>query len=114
MKKPITLAELQAFIKELDYKPKQKHRYVLKLMEEVGELADVIRRGQRYTKKSDSIKGTIEEELYDVLYYLAAIANVYEIELDDCVIAKETYNGNLPVKKKKKKKSQSPKNPDPH
>jgi NTP pyrophosphatase (non-canonical NTP hydrolase) len=104
MKKPITLSDLQAFIKELDYKPKQKHRYVLKLMEEVGELADVIRRDQRFTKKSDSIKGTIEEELYDVLYYLAALANIYEIELEDCVINKETYNGNLPVKKKKKKK----------
>ena len=103
MKKPITLAELQAFIKELDYRPKQKNRYVLKLMEEVGELADVI----RYTKKSDSIKGTIEEELYDVLYYVAALANIYEIELDDCVIKKETYNGNLPLKKKKKKKDKS-------
>ena len=104
MKKPITLSELQAFIKELDYKPKQKHRYVLKLMEEVGELADVIRRDQRLTKKSDSIKGTIEEELYDVLYYIAALANIYEIELEDCVVKKETYNGNLPAKPKKKKK----------
>ena len=76
-------------------------------MEEVGELAEVIRRNQRYTKKSESIKGTIEEELYDVLYYVAALANVYEIELEDCVLKKETYNGHLPTKPKKKKKDKS-------
>jgi len=104
MKKPITLSDLQAFIRENDHRPKQKRRYVLKLMEEVGELAEVIRRNQRYSEKSGSIKGTIEEELYDVLYYIAALANAYDIDLEECVLKKEAYNGNITAKPKKKKK----------
>lgn len=38
-------------------------------MEEVGELAEVIRKNKRIKEKG-TIKGTIEEELSDVLYYL--------------------------------------------
>jgi NTP pyrophosphatase (non-canonical NTP hydrolase) len=93
LKKPITLAALQKFVKKQDFKPRQKYRYFLKLMEETGELADAIRRNQRMKKnKAKHIKGTIEEELYDVLYYVAALANVYEIDLEDCAVMKETYN----------------------
>ena len=92
LKKPITLTSLQKYIKKKDFKPEDKHRYYLKLAEEVGELADAIRRDQRLTKKSKTIKGTIEEELYDVLYYVAALANVYEIDLEKCALAKEKLN----------------------
>ncbi|MGM0883891.1 MAG: MazG nucleotide pyrophosphohydrolase domain-containing protein [Bacillota bacterium] len=65
--------------------------YFLKLIEEVGELSDVIRKDRRL-QKSESIKGTIEEELYDVLYYTLAIANVYDIDLETCFKLKEEIN----------------------
>lgn len=89
--KPVTLKELQEFIRQKDFKPEQSHRYFLKLIEEIGELSEVIRKNSRM-KKAEEIKGTIEEELYDVLYYVAALANVYEIDLETCFYAKEEHN----------------------
>lgn len=71
----VTLHGLQAYIKEKDYRPELKQAYFLKLVEEVGELAEVIRKDRRLAEVG-GIKGTIEEELYDVLYYVAALANV--------------------------------------
>ncbi len=38
------------------------------------------------------IKGTIEEELSDVLYYVLMIANTYDINLEKCFRIKEELN----------------------
>ncbi len=62
----------------------------MKLIEEVGELAEVIRKNKRMT--DDNIKGTIEEELSDVLYYTAMVANTYDIDLENVFRMKEKYN----------------------
>ena len=89
----ITIKYLQRYIKEKDYKPELKEGYFMKLVEEVGELAEVIRKNQRYqgdVKKT--VKGTIEEELYDVLYYVIALANVFDIDLEECCRLKEEIN----------------------
>ena len=69
---------------------KNTHRYFLKLIEEVGELAEVIRKNQRM--EDSNIKGTIEEELSDVLYYVLMIANTYDINLEKCFRIKEELN----------------------
>lgn len=87
----VTLRGLQAYIKEKDFRPELKQGYFLKLIEEVGELAEVIRKDRRLTE-GGGIKGTIEEELYDVLYYVAALANVYEVDLERCAMLKEELN----------------------
>ncbi|MFD1019480.1 MazG nucleotide pyrophosphohydrolase domain-containing protein [Thalassobacillus hwangdonensis] len=91
MSESMSLRELQAYIKDKDYKPDRKHAYFHKLIEEVGELSEVIRKDKRMEKEG-SIKGTIEEELYDVLYYIAALANVYEIDLEESFRLKEELN----------------------
>ncbi|KEO82414.1 MazG nucleotide pyrophosphohydrolase domain-containing protein [Tumebacillus flagellatus] len=91
MKKHLTLPELQQHIKAKDFKPDKKLAYFLKLSEEVGELAEVIRKDKRLAAKK-SIKGTIEEELADVLYYVLALANVYDIDLEHCFHLKEKLN----------------------
>lgn len=39
-----------------------------------------------------SFKGSIEEELYDVLYYTLAIANLYDIDLESWIPVKERIN----------------------
>lgn len=91
MTETITLSELQAYIKAKDFQPALKHAYFLKLVEEVGELADVIRKDRRLAA-SETIKGTVEEELYDVLYYTIALANVYDIDLTRCFDLKEELN----------------------
>lgn len=43
-------------------------------------------------KDNNEIKGTIEEELYDVLYYTICLANMYNIDLEKCAILKEEVN----------------------
>lgn len=82
--------ELQKFIKERDYKPDLKEKYFLKLVEEVGELSEVVRKDKRMSDKD--IKNSIEEELYDVLYYVCALANCYDIDLEECHRLKAEIN----------------------
>ena len=74
----MTLKEVQYLIKRIekgtldetkDNKIKQNkkengQRLILKLIEEFGELAENIRKNVRYDGKN--IKGTIEEEVFDV------------------------------------------------
>lgn len=54
--------------------------YFLKLIGGVGELPGAIRKDIRLN--DGGIKGTVEEKLYDVLYYVLALANVYDINLE--------------------------------
>ena len=55
--------------------------YFLKLSEEVGELSRAMRKGIKAENDTDII-GTVDEELYDVIYYALAIANIYGIEIE--------------------------------
>jgi NTP pyrophosphatase (non-canonical NTP hydrolase) len=92
MKKPITLKKLQKYVKKRNFKPKKKQQYFMKLIEEVGELSEMIKKDKRLDPenvKLKAIKGTMEEELADVLYYLLALANVYEIDLAEAFLRKE-------------------------
>ncbi len=52
----------------------------LKLIEEVGELSESIRNGKSGQPTLDELKGSIAEELYDVLYYVCALANIQPLE----------------------------------
>ena len=68
----LTIRKMQKYLKEKHRltKPLEMNntqRYFLKLIEEVGELSEVIRKNKRM--EDNFIKGTIEEELSDVLYY---------------------------------------------
>jgi NTP pyrophosphatase (non-canonical NTP hydrolase) len=38
------------------------------------------------------INETIDEELFDVLYYVLALANVYGIDMNEAVVLKEKVN----------------------
>ena len=91
----LTLQRLQEYLYEKykTMKPDDLNntkRYFLKLIEEVGELSEVIRKDCRM--KDDNIKGTIEEEISDVLYYIMVIANTYNIDVEKCFRLKEAYN----------------------
>jgi len=91
MHEQLTINALQTYIKKKDYNPEHKQGYFLKLIEEIGELSEVIRKKSRMNE-SCNIKGTIEEELYDVLYYTLALANVYDIDLEQCHYLKNEIN----------------------
>lgn len=82
---------LQAYIKQKDYNPELKKDYFLKLSEEIGELAEAMRKDILY-KDSDNIKGTIDEEIWDVIYYALAIANCYDIDVESVIKIKEEIN----------------------
>ena len=41
---------------------------------------------------SREIKGTIDEEVWDVIYYAIAIANLYDIDLEEIIKSKEEMN----------------------
>lgn len=84
-----TVKYLQNYIKEKDHHPELKKEYFLKLSEEVGELARAMRKD---LQKSDGIKNTIDEELWDIIYYSLAIANCYGIDLESVIKEKEAIN----------------------
>lgn len=91
----LTIKKMQKYLKEKYkiIKPEEMNntqRYFLKLIEEVGELAEVIRKDKRM--EDGNIKGTIEEELSDVLYYVLMIANTYDIDLETSFRLKEDLN----------------------
>lgn len=86
-----TVKYLQEYIKSKDYKPELVMDYFLKLSEEVGELAKAIRKGNK-ADAPKNIKETIDEELWDVIYYAISIANCYNIDLETVIKNKEDIN----------------------
>ena len=102
--KDMTLKEIQFLIRHIEKgslekiqdnrseaeKKENSRRLVLKLIEEFGELAENIRKNLRYN--GENIKGTIEEELFDIFYYIIAIANDYNIDLEEVFHIKDKIN----------------------
>ena len=86
----ITIKYLQQYIKAKDYNPDMKDHYFYKLSEEIGELARAMRKDMRMA--DNQVKGTIEEEMWDVIYYILALANIYDIDLEEVIPLKEKIN----------------------
>lgn len=62
------------------------HEILARLVEEVGELARLV--NHQYgpkKKKSEEAAQTIEDEIGDVLYALACLANTHDIDLDQAL-----------------------------
>lgn len=95
-----TIKYLQTFIKENDDRPELLKDYFLKLSEEIGELSRAMRKGLK-APDPDHIKDTVDEELWDVIYYALAIANCYGIDMEQVIRAKSEMNeGRYPSKVK--------------
>ena len=92
--KDLTLNYLQKEIKKVDGitlgDSKLADKYFMKFIEEVGELSECVRKNKRMV--DNNIKDTIEEELYDVLYYIICLANVYDIDIEKSIFLKENIN----------------------
>ena len=90
----LTLNYLQKAIQKVDGitlgDSKLADKYFMKFIEEVGELSECVRKNKRMI--DNNIKDTIEEELYDVLYYVICLSNMYNIDLEKCAILKEELN----------------------
>ncbi len=87
----ITIKYLQEYIKSKDYNPENTREYFIKLAEEVGELARAMHKDLR-PESEGQIKNTIEEELWDVIYFTLAIANCYDIDVERIIPLKEAIN----------------------
>lgn len=91
----ITVKYLQEYIRSKDCRPGFEETYFIKLIEETGELARLMIRGEPKTNDndvSDNFKGTIREELWDIMYYVIALANLYNIDFERIISLKEAYN----------------------
>ena len=92
-----TLKYLQDFIWHKDYgytetlNDETLFHLMLKLTEEVGELSRAVFKKARYNDP-DNIRGTIDEELYDILYYTFCLAGFYGIDMETTVERKEALN----------------------
>jgi len=87
----ITIKYLQNYIRQKDYRPELLKDYFLKLAEEVGELSRAMRKELK-ASNDDDIIGTIDEEIWDVIYYAIAIANLYDIDLEKVIKTKSELN----------------------
>lgn len=90
MKSP-TIKYLQDYLHSKDFRGGQPDLYFYKLVEEVGELSRAIIRGVPHSDGLQ-IKGTIDEEIWDIIYYSLCIANELGIDMDRCIKLKEDYN----------------------
>lgn len=91
MSRGVTIRYLQKYIRAKDYHEDPGREYFLKLAEEVGELGKAILKDAR-AQDDIHIKGTIEEELWDVIYYVLALANLYDVDLEKVIPVKEALN----------------------
>lgn len=82
---------LQHYIRLKDYHPELRKDYFLKLAEEVGELSRAMRKDSK-APDPEHLKGSIDEELWDVIYYALAIANLYDIDMEQVIKAKAEMN----------------------
>ncbi len=90
----ITIRYLQSYLASKDDEDRRLARenpehYFIKLVEEVGELARVKTRGNRHATSADDLKGSVEEELYDILYYTLMVANASGVDLEKWIPLKE-------------------------
>lgn len=87
----MTISQVQAHIKEIDHHPESKLHVMLKLVEEVGELAVEIRRESSLGLTAERLTN-IKYELYDVLHFVNHLANIYEIDLVEAILEKDKIN----------------------
>ncbi|WP_461535339.1 MazG nucleotide pyrophosphohydrolase domain-containing protein [Spongorhabdus nitratireducens] len=86
------LKALQDHIRQHDFTPEQAQGYFLKLVEETGELAQALRHNKSGQPGMEDLKGSVAEELYDILYYVCALANIHGVDLELTHQLKEQLN----------------------
>jgi NTP pyrophosphatase (non-canonical NTP hydrolase) len=97
LKHGATLGDVQAYIREMEVergfdKTCSNIQSALQLGEEVGELFKSIRKAERMRVDTTAEVSSIEEELADVLIFVASLANRYGIDLEDAFRNKEAIN----------------------
>ncbi len=98
LKENPSLANYQQYVAELEQERDFKDQTVLDkcllLGEEVGELFKAVRKKEGLNIDPNSDTTLISHELVDIFIFLCAIANRYDINLDDAFLNKEEINKN--------------------
>mgnify|MGYP001559881856 CR=1 FL=1 len=91
-----TLDDLQKYVLNMELErgfiEQDAMQKSLLLGEEVGELYKAIRKNSKMKVDVDSKVGAVDEELADILIYVCAIANRFEIDLEKAFWEKEHRN----------------------
>lgn len=91
-----TLQNLQIYVKKLELERGFDHQTIIEkcllLGEEVGELFKAVRKSEKIKIDNNSKKHEVGNELADILIYLCAIANRYQIDLETAFLEKEEIN----------------------
>ncbi|MEG0327709.1 MAG: MazG nucleotide pyrophosphohydrolase domain-containing protein [Erysipelothrix sp.] len=87
MMNTITISKLQEYLKTKYDDPKYTNALFMKLVEEVGEVAEAINKIDG--RKADDGLSSLSEELVDVIHYAIGIATINNINLEQVMIEKD-------------------------
>ncbi len=91
-----TLGDFQQYVRHLeDNRGFSKQTVIQKCLglgEEVGELFKAVRKQEKIKVDHNSKFSSIDEELADIIIYLCAIANRYDIDLEKAFRDKDKVN----------------------
>ncbi len=86
----MTVKELQDYLGQLYRKLKDDHGLFMKLVEEIGETAQILnKRSGRKTCDIEDPKAELANELADIVHYTVAIAAVNGIDLSEAILEKD-------------------------
>ena len=86
----VTVEALEAYLKHTYKDPKHEQSLFMKLVEEMGELAEVLnKRAGRKKSDEDDLQAQLGNEIADVIHYAAAIAAINDLNLNDIILAKD-------------------------
>ena len=87
--KEVTIGQLQAYLQEHYQNTRTEEGLFIKLVEEVGEVAEVLNgRSGRKAGVQDSNE-ELAKELADIIHYTVAIAAINEIDLTKTIFEKD-------------------------
>lgn len=86
----LTFEDLQAYLYENYGGRATEHGMFMKLVEEIGEVAEVLnkRSGRKATEEED-LQQELAEELADMIHYIVAIAAINHIDLPKTILEKD-------------------------
>ena len=86
----LTFDELQAYLYETYGGRANEQGMFMKLVEEIGEVAEVLnkRSGRKATDEED-LQTELAEELVDMIHYIVAIAAINDIDLTGTILEKD-------------------------
>ncbi|MDE1548913.1 MazG nucleotide pyrophosphohydrolase domain-containing protein [Jeotgalibaca caeni] len=83
----LTIADLQGYLAMKYKEGRTSSGLFMKLVEEVGEVAEAL--NQLEGRKAKEDQGSLEAELVDVIHYAVAIASINQIDLTTAIIEKD-------------------------